>query len=92
MAGYTGAATGETVHVALGRGLTKGKMILDWVFKNLRGMEIVILHVHRPPKLIPMREFGPFLRLEKPYLLLFSLHAGCRCAWLLRLLGICLFK
>ncbi|CAA6655577.1 unnamed protein product [Spirodela intermedia] len=61
MAGCSDATTGETVHVALGRSLKKGKMILDWVFKNLCGMEIVILHVHRPPKLIPMHEAEKYI-------------------------------
>ncbi|XP_078446645.1 U-box domain-containing protein 33-like isoform X2 [Wolffia australiana] len=55
-----GAATEGTVYVALGKSVKKGKMILNWVLKILRGREIVILHVHRPPKLIPMEMGGWF--------------------------------
>ncbi|MQL90721.1 hypothetical protein Taro_023332, partial [Colocasia esculenta] len=57
----TGEAFGEeAIFVALGTDLKKGKVILEWVFKHLPSREVVVLHVHRPPKLIPMHMGGKF--------------------------------
>ncbi|PKA59384.1 U-box domain-containing protein 33 [Apostasia shenzhenica] len=45
----------EKVYVALPLEVKEGKETLQWVLKNISADEkLVILHIHRPPQLIPM--------------------------------------
>lgn len=44
----------ETIYVALGVNLKKDKPNLLWVLSNFPGCQVIILHVHRTSKWIPM--------------------------------------
>ncbi|KAI0528685.1 hypothetical protein KFK09_001227 [Dendrobium nobile] len=47
------ALESEAVYVALGKEFKEGKATLLWTLQNFR-RPIVIIHVHRPPKMIPI--------------------------------------
>lgn len=69
----------ETIYVALGVNLKKDKANLLWVLSNFPGCQVIILHVHRTSKWIPMSNNYLFIYLFflELYLYLTSFHFVC---------------
>lgn len=47
----------ETVYVAVGSDVEKGKTTLIWAVRNLFGWKICLLHVHRPEYSVASSEY-----------------------------------